>query len=198
MTGFLGKSVLPSGADIVRLPGHVRKVPASRHSARDVPMSAKCEPIARGPYFTHHSRCVQRFRQPCRRGLAIFRSFPTSRSANASLSGAPQQCARTRQNPRHAKPSRWSSHVVSFETDRIRNYKKREIAEADQRDLGRPVPFAKRFLFSLHPNQLHMLAIPSRQRGVSRSSRTLGAGCGGRGSVGRAIGIAGRVAPRER
>ena len=33
---------------------------------------------------------------------------------------------------------------------------------------------------------------PSR-RGVSRSSRTLGAGCGGRGSVARANGVAGRV-----
>ena len=29
-------------------------------------------------------------------------------------------------------------------------------------------------------------AIPSRERGVSRSSRTLGAGCGGRGGVRRA------------
>src|ERR1700730_7675764 len=38
-------------------------------------------------------------------------------------------------------------------------------------------------------------AVPAHSRGVSRSSRTLGTGCGGRGSVGRADVIAGRVFP---
>jgi hypothetical protein len=42
--------------------------------------------------------------------------------------------------------------------------------------------------FASHSPQIIFitLAIPSRERGVSRSSRTLGAGCGGRGSVLRA------------
>src|SRR5258706_7264213 len=41
-------------------------------------------------------------------------------------------------------------------------------------------------------------AVPLPQRGVSRSSRTLGAGCGGRGSVRARDVIAGRVLARER
>ena len=61
------------------------------------------------------------------------------------------------------------------------------------------MPFRKNFPLS-HPLETPLLIRPSRpgQRGVSRSSRTLGAGCGGRGSVGRATDIAGRVKPRER
>ena len=157
-----------------RLRSQCPPLPASRHSARYVPMSAKCEPIARGPYFTHHSRCVQRFRQPCRRGLAIFRSFLHKPFSERFVERSTATMREDAPKPRHAKPSRWSSHVVSFETDRIRNYKKREIAEADQRDLGRPVPFAKIFLFSPHPNQLHIQPVSSHERGVSRSSRARG------------------------
>jgi len=37
------------------------------------------------------------------------------------------------------------------------------------------------FFLTSHPKQEYIVAIPSHLRGVSRSSRTLGAGCGGRG-----------------
>jgi hypothetical protein len=53
--------------------------------------------------------------------------------------------------------------------------------EPDQCDLACPVPLAKRFRFALGPNQIYIPRRPASQRGVSRSSRTLGAGCGGRG-----------------
>ena len=55
-----------------------------------------------------------------------------------------------------------------------------EIAQSLQCDLASPVPRAKIFRFPFYPNQMRIGAIPSRQRGVSRSSRTLGAGCDGR------------------
>ena len=49
-------------------------------------------------------------------------------------------------------------------------------------------PFAKIFRFSRSPNHLYVRAVPlSSQRGGSRSSRTLGAGCDGR------VGVAGRA-----
>src|SRR5258705_13951392 len=48
-------------------------------------------------------------------------------------------------------------------------------------------PKLKIFRFAPDPNQMHIQAIPSHKRGASRSSRTLGAGCGGRGGVRRAI-----------
>jgi hypothetical protein len=49
-------------------------------------------------------------------------------------------------------------------------------------EISCPAPFAKRFLFSTDPNHLFIsrCLVPS-WRGVSRSSQTLGAGCGGRG-----------------
>jgi hypothetical protein len=43
-----------------------------------------------------------------------------------------------------------------------------------QGDLPDPVSSAKRFLFSITPNQIYNRAVPARKRGVSRSSRTLG------------------------
>ena len=50
-------------------------------------------------------------------------------------------------------------------------------------------PFAKIFRFSRSPIHLYVRAVPlSSQRGGSRSSRTLGAGCDGR------VGVAGRAA----
>src|SRR5438874_8197934 len=55
-----------------------------------------------------------------------------------------------------------------------------EFVEPDQADLGCPVPFAKTFPFVSDPNQNYKRAIPFRLRGLSRSSRTLGTGCGGR------------------
>ena len=47
-------------------------------------------------------------------------------------------------------------------------------------------PKSKIFRFAVDPNQMHILSRPGPQRGVSRSSRTLGRGCGGRGGVRRA------------
>src|SRR5258705_10448339 len=47
-------------------------------------------------------------------------------------------------------------------------------------------PKSKIFRFAADPNQMHILSRPGPQRGVSRSSRTLGMGCGGRGGVRRA------------
>jgi hypothetical protein len=45
----------------------------------------------------------------------------------------------------------------------------------------RPASAAKRFPFGRDPNQTYTLGCPAPvTRGVSRSSRTLGAGCGGR------------------
>jgi hypothetical protein len=44
----------------------------------------------------------------------------------------------------------------------------------------------KHFGFPIDANQFFITAIPSRMRGVSRSSRTLGTGCGGRGGILRA------------
>src|SRR5438874_13664893 len=58
--------------------------------------------------------------------------------------------------------------------------RKAEFIEADQSDLPCPVPFAKTFPFVSDPNQNYKRAILSHMRGVSRSSRTLGTGCGGR------------------
>src|SRR6266850_1611545 len=47
-------------------------------------------------------------------------------------------------------------------------------------------PKSKIFRFAAYPNQMHILSRPGPQRGVSRSSQTLGMGCSGRGSVRRA------------
>jgi hypothetical protein len=60
------------------------------------------------------------------------------------------------------------------------------FVEAFQSDLPCPVPFPKIFPFPLDPNHFYIPRHPVPQRGVSRSSRTLGTGCGGRGSVGHA------------
>src|SRR5215212_2932708 len=49
-----------------------------------------------------------------------------------------------------------------------------EFVEADQSDLGCPVPFAKIFSFASDPNQFSSPAVSFHQRGVSRSSRTRG------------------------
>ena len=59
--------------------------------------------------------------------------------------------------------------------------RKAEFPEAVQRDSTCPVPNQNIFRFPRRANHLYKLA-PSRvpSRGVSRSSRTLGAGCGGR------------------
>jgi hypothetical protein len=53
----------------------------------------------------------------------------------------------------------------------------------------------KYFTFRLPQIKSISRAIPAHLRGVSRSSRTLGSGCGGRGSVGAQSSFAGRVTP---
>jgi hypothetical protein len=58
----------------------------------------------------------------------------------------------------------------------------RRISEFFQRDLGRPDGARKIFCFPSRPNHRLIPRCPApHERGVSRSSRTLGAGCGGRG-----------------
>jgi len=52
--------------------------------------------------------------------------------------------------------------------------RKRRIVEADQRDLGRPVPSQKIFRLTRRANQWQHSRRPVPQRGVSRSSRTRG------------------------
>src|ERR1700727_1693522 len=56
-----------------------------------------------------------------------------------------------------------------------------EFIEADQADATCPAVAAKINRFAFSPNQIHKPRRPALlKRGVSRSSRTLGAGCGGR------------------
>src|SRR5437016_1435052 len=55
-----------------------------------------------------------------------------------------------------------------------------------------PAPFAKRFCFRPDPNQMHIQAVLSH-RGAARDRHGRGAGCGGRESVRRCQGMAGRV-----
>src|SRR4051794_37756793 len=69
----------------------------------------------------------------------------------------------------------------------------RRVTRRANHRFGCPVPFAKIFSFSFHPNQIYIRRVPLPLRGVSRSSRTWGAGCGGRGSVWARDVMAGRV-----
>jgi hypothetical protein len=55
-----------------------------------------------------------------------------------------------------------------------------------------PAPFAKIFSFAPDPNQMHIQDVLSH-RGAYRDRHGRGAGCGGRGSVRRCQGMAGRV-----
>ena len=55
-----------------------------------------------------------------------------------------------------------------------RRARRHDFLQRLQGDLPRPVSSAKRFLFSITPNQIYNRAVPARKRGVSRSSRTLG------------------------
>jgi hypothetical protein len=56
-----------------------------------------------------------------------------------------------------------------------------------------PVPRAKINRFALAPNQHYNLRYPGPRRGALAIVTNVGAGCGGRGSVGRAGLIAGRL-----
>ena len=53
----------------------------------------------------------------------------------------------------------------------------------DQADATCPVLIEKIIRFSFHPNQIYKHLVPTLSRGVSRSPRTLGAECDGRGNV---------------
>src|SRR5207249_5064536 len=59
-------------------------------------------------------------------------------------------------------------------------------------EMACPAPFAKIFPFRPDPNQMHIQTVPSL-RGAARDRHGRGAGCGGRGSVRRCQGMAGRV-----
>jgi hypothetical protein len=59
--------------------------------------------------------------------------------------------------------------------------RKNLFPEIFQRDLVRPVSPVKIFSFPTAANQRHFRAVLLPQEGVSRSSRTLGTGCDGRG-----------------
>jgi hypothetical protein len=50
----------------------------------------------------------------------------------------------------------------------------------DQRDLGRPVPFAKIFCFTFDPTHLFILTIPARTKGRFAIVTNVGLGCDGR------------------
>ena len=67
------------------------------------------------------------------------------------------------------------------------------FVEPDQADANSPVLLAKIFLFPLDPNQIYKPRHPVPLEGRIARRHERGAGCGGRGSVGRAIVIAGRV-----
>jgi hypothetical protein len=58
-----------------------------------------------------------------------------------------------------------------------------------------PAPPTKIFLFSPDPNQFYKPAVLSRYEGRIAIVTDVGIGCGGRGSVGRANMVAGRVLP---
>ena len=71
--------------------------------------------------------------------------------------------------------------------------RKSEFLPPIQRDAIRPVPRAKINRFALTPNQHYNLRYPGPRRGALAIVTNVGAGCGGRGSVGRAGLIAGRL-----
>src|SRR6266850_1289366 len=56
-----------------------------------------------------------------------------------------------------------------------------------------PAPLAKIFRFAADPNPFTESCRPVPTRGAARDRHRRGAGCGGRGSVGRCQGMAGRV-----
>jgi hypothetical protein len=62
-----------------------------------------------------------------------------------------------------------------------------EFVEPDQSDSTSPVPFAKIFLFSLPPNHLQNFFHPGPRERRIMIVAGLSAGCGGRGSVERAM-----------
>jgi hypothetical protein len=61
-----------------------------------------------------------------------------------------------------------------------------------QRDFPRPLPHAKIFRFARTPNHPYNSCHPVPRRGALAIVTNVGAGCGGRGSVGRVDVVAGR------
>jgi hypothetical protein len=66
-----------------------------------------------------------------------------------------------------------------------------EFIETNQSDLGSPVPFAKIFRFTRRANHLYKFAPSHPTRGAYHDRHGRGVGCGGRGSVLRAMGLQG-------
>jgi hypothetical protein len=66
-----------------------------------------------------------------------------------------------------------------------------EFVETNQSDLGSPVPFAKIFRFTRRANHLYKFAPSHPTRGAYHDRHERGVGCGGRGSVLRAMGLQG-------
>src|SRR3977135_4083427 len=62
-------------------------------------------------------------------------------------------------------------------------------------EMACPAPFAKIFLFSPDPNQMHIQAVPSLRGAIARRHER-GAGCGGRKGARAARATRGRGEPR--
>jgi hypothetical protein len=73
--------------------------------------------------------------------------------------------------------------VIASSPSDVRPLPAQAAADLPGRQSTCPAPSRKIICFPSRPNHRLIPCIPSRMRGVSRSSRTLGAGCGGRGSV---------------
>jgi hypothetical protein len=73
--------------------------------------------------------------------------------------------------------------VIASSPSDVRPLPAQAAADLPGRQSTCPALSRKIICFPLRPNHRLTRRIPSRMRGVSRSSRTLGTGCGGRGSV---------------
>jgi hypothetical protein len=109
-------------------------------------------------------------------------AIPRARSRAASYA---KRFVSVAANPRPRDITRLNRKMPRSEPDGtnirpISSARSGQIHLPDQADLGRPDPFAKIFRFSPDPNHFRTHPVPFRTRGVSRSSRTLDAGCGGR------------------
>jgi hypothetical protein len=73
------------------------------------------------------------------------------------------------------------------------NARKINFRQGFQRDLPRPDPVAKIYCFAPTPNHSYNSRHPVPPRGALAIVTNVGAGCGGRGSVGRVVVFAGRL-----
>jgi hypothetical protein len=121
--------------------------------------------------------------QRLRNALAAYhwrKSVPTSIDRSAF-----HHCHVWREPNRGAKASRRKQRLARSGIPGLGFARAGKILLHDQRDSTSPVLFEKIFPFPPHPNQLHIPAVPS-PTGAYRDRHGRGAGCGGRGSVGRA------------